>query len=650
MTIGRYWRILALVAAVGLMPPVHSHLARAQDAAEKILSFHSDITVNPDGSMLVRETIKVRSAGDQIKRGIYRDFPTRYSDRLGNRYTVGFEVLEVQRDGRPEPYHTDSISNGERAYMGEKSTFLSPGEYTYSLLYRTDRELGYFADHDELYWNATGHGWAFPIEKATVTVGLPKGIQRDAVILEAYTGPEGSLGTAFTSWVDGEVRGHFATTKRLEAAEGLTIVVSWPKGFIAEPTREMAFGYFLRDNLSSLIGGAGFLVLLLYYLVAWLLVGRDPSKGIIMPLYEPPAGLSPAAVRYLTQMGFDDKTFGAAIVDLAVKKYLTIQEKDGEYVLVRAKGEKAALSPEEKAIGGKLLEPGERIELKATNHARIRSAVESLKTHLQLNLEKIYFLTNRRYLIPGLVFSAVLLIFIALSAPGENKPVAMFMTIWLTGWSIGVFFLVSQVIRSWRSVKSGSGIKATSLAAAVFITLFSIPFLIGEAAGIYVLTTATSVPVIVLLGLVALAHYVFHHLLKAPTHAGRQLLDRIDGFKMFLTATEKDRLDVLLPTRKTPELFERYLPYAMALDVEEQWSEQFAEVLATAGKGGTSYSPGWYSGASWNNLGTRGFGSSLGSSFSGAIASSASPPGSRSGSGGGGSSGGGGGGGGGGGW
>ena len=54
----------------------------------------------------------------------------------------------------------------------------------------------------------------------------------------------------------------------------------------------------------------------------WLRVGRDPAKGTIIPLFEPPKGFSPAAVRFLMRMGFDAKTFAAAVLDMAVKGYL----------------------------------------------------------------------------------------------------------------------------------------------------------------------------------------------------------------------------------------------------------------------------------------------------------------------------------------
>jgi uncharacterized membrane protein YgcG len=617
---------------------------------ERVLNFHSDIAVSPDATLEVRETIKVRALGQRIKRGIYRDFPTRYRDRLGNRYTVDLTILEVQRDGKPEPFHTESMSNGERIYIGKRSVILKPGEYTYLLAYRVTRELGFFADHDELYWNVTGNGWGFPIDEASATVTLPAGIHREAILLDGYTGPQGSLGRAFESSVDAQSRARFATTALLQPEEGLTIVVSWPKGFIAPPTRDQKIHWFLEDNRSTLAGIAGLLVLLGYYLVAWWMVGKDPAAGIIMPRYSPPEGFSPAAVRFVSKMGFDHKAFAAAVINMAVKRYVTLKESSGSYVVTRAKAGESVLTADEKAAANKLLGQASSIELKQANHSRISAAIEALKTRLRLSLEKVYFLTNQRYLIPGLVISILILLFVVLSAPGEGKFVAGFMTVWLTGWSVGVFFLVSQVIHAWRSLLGGGGSKIAGGAGAIFLTLFSLPFLAGEAVGIYLLGASTSAAVIVLLLAIVLVNYLFHIFLKAPTRAGRALLDRIEGFKMFLAAVEGDRMNVLTRASKTPELFEKYLPYALALDVEQEWAEQFADVLAQAGQKGATYSPAWYSGSNWSSLGATGFASSLGSSFSGAISSSSTAPGSSSGGGGGGSSGGGGGGGGGGGW
>ncbi len=125
------------------------------------------------------------------------------------------------------------------------------------------------------------------------------------------------------------------------------------------------------------------------------------------------------------------------------------------------------------------------------------------------------------------------------------------------------------------------------------------------------------------------------------------MMDRIEGFKLYLAVAEKDRLEAFHPPETTPELFEKYLPFALALDVENQWGERFESVLVQAGRD-RQYRPGWYSGHGWRHHGIGGLGSSLGGSFSNAIASSATAPGSTPG--GGGFPGGGGGGGGGGGW
>ena len=233
------------LACAAVLTPPQSAAQDLPSGPEQILSFLSEITVSTDGSVQVHETIKVRAAGEQIKRGIYRDFPTDYRDRLGNRYVVGFEMLDAMRDGQAENYRVEGRDNGKRVYLGRKSFLLSPGEYTYSITYRTTRQLGFFPDHDELYWNVTGNGWVFPIERATAVVHLPAGIQPTAILLDGYTGPQGSLGKAFEGSVDPQGHPTFTTTNPLAPTEGLTIVVSWPKGFIAPPTRDMKIRWFL---------------------------------------------------------------------------------------------------------------------------------------------------------------------------------------------------------------------------------------------------------------------------------------------------------------------------------------------------------------------------------------------------------------------
>ncbi|HOP40952.1 MAG TPA: DUF2207 domain-containing protein, partial [Geobacteraceae bacterium] len=602
---------------------------------ERILGYDSLIKVNPAGDMAVTETITVVCEGDRIKHGIYRDFPTRYKDGYGNTMKVAFEVLDVSKDGRPEPWWTEDMSNGVRVYIGSKDVTLEPGEYTYALTYRTDRQLGFFEKHDELYWNVTGNAWEFPIDKVSATVELPPGAE--VLSAEAYTGLSGEKGTDFTAGRDDHGRAVFRTTRALNPREGLTIVVMWPKGFVREPTGTEKIKALFIDNGSTAAGAAGIMVLLIYYLFAWLKVGRDPEEGVIIPLYEAPKGFSPAAVRYVMRMGFDDKAFAAALVNMAVKGYLTIDEDSiGDYTLTRKGEDYSGLSRDEAQIARQFFSNRTSLALKTANHATIRQAIKDHRKSLAVDYEKIYFLTNKGTLIPGLVISVIALLTIVLL--GRSLPVAGFMTIWLSGWTAGCATLVYRAFKLWKDAITGTSGQAASFIMALFTSLFSLPFLAGEGFGLWVFANATSLAAVMCIFTIVLFNILFYHLMKAPTIKGRRTMDQIEGLKLYLSVAEKDRLNQLNPPEKTPEVFERFLPYALALDVEQEWCEQFADVLAAA-RAENRYSNTWYTGSSFAAAGVAGLASSL-SALSSSVSSASSPPGSSSGGGGGGSSGG----------
>jgi hypothetical protein len=435
-----------------------------QPSSEQISDYHSDIHVQRDASLLVTETIRVRSAAVNIQHGIYRDFPTRYKDRLGNRYTIHFQVVEVLRDGQPEKFHLQDQTNGVRIYIGDENVILQPGEYTYALTYTANREIGFFADHDELYWNVTGTGWLFPIAHATATVTLPENISLSSIHVDGYTGPPGARGKAFTSSVGAVSTVSFVCTQSLLAGEGFTLVVSWPKGYVQEPSGETRLRYFLEDNRPALAGSAGLLLLLLYYATVWSLVGHGPDRSAITPIYEAPAGVSPAAMRYLVRMGaFDDKTFAAAILDMAVKDYLSIKEHAGIYTLVRSKSGEQSLAAEESAAAAKLFHERRRnhnggnpeIKLLSGNHAILSGAISAMKKALQTSQYKIYFVTNQRYLIPGVILSVAALAGMVAAETFQGRLVLGITCFWLAIWNIFVVQLVRQTLRLWKATRAG---------------------------------------------------------------------------------------------------------------------------------------------------------------------------------------------------
>ncbi len=644
---GKYkpYAVRALVASLAVL--LFSGIGRAQAPGEeeRILDFQSLIEVREDGLLQVTEIITVRSLGVSIKRGIYRDFPTTYSEKFGFTKRVDFNVTGVLRDNMPEPYHTEDQGNGTRLYIGSSSVFLDPGVYTYTITYTTNRQLAFKEDFVELYWNVTGNGWSFPIDHALAEVTLPAGAMGRILSKEGWTGPAGSTEKNYSSRIDARGTVHFETTRPLAAQEGMTLSVRWQRGFVAEPDRQELLSFYVRDNRDVVAGLCGLLLVLLYYFTVWVIAGRDPSRGTIIPLYDSPDRLSPAALRFITEMGYDHRAFAAAVIDMAVRGHLTISDDGGEYTLTRADTAVQGLPPEEKKISEKLFSQGPSITLESKNHSRISSAIKSFKGSLSLQYEKHYFVKNLGLFVPGLVLSVLILVVSFAMAIGTAPEV--FILIWLTFWSMGVSVLLIKVVSAWREVLAKQRYRIITAAGALFITLFSIPFVGAEIfVFVYYLTVGSPWTLVILLGVIAL-NILFYFLLKAPTRAGRKLLDRIEGFKMFLAVAERDRLNAVHRPSLDVSTFERFLPYALALNVENQWAEYFSGILASAEHGG-SYSPRWYSGGSWAGLGAAGFASSLGSSFSSAISSSSTAPGS--GSGGGGSSGGGGGGGGGGGW
>lgn len=640
-------KLIILAAALSLfaLPALaQTDSAGVLPTQERIISYDSQVQVNADASLIVAETIKVYAANDQISHGIYRDFPTRYKDRYGHNYNVGFKVIGVTKDGVDENFWTESQSNGVRIYIGQKDVLLEPGEYIYQIIYQTTRQLGFFNDHDELYWNVTGNGWVFPIEKATAQVIIP-GAVPEQLKLDGFTGPQGATDKNFNIDLSSG-QPFFATVKPLGAHEGLTIVVGWPKGIIAEPALAQKLRYFFSDNAGAIVGLVGLLIILLYFLVAWERVGRDPRRGTIIPQYEPPTGFSPALAGYVMKLGYSQKLFSAAVISAAVKGFLKIS-KNGKYKFTKI-GPAVSLAAEESAIMDEILGDRQEIDVKNSNHDAFGAATSKFQLSLAAQGQKKYFTNNLGYWLLGLALSLLILIAAILLGPQREPGAAIFLSFWVTFWSLGVYLILKQAAAAWK-LTGGKNKKAAHLAQAVFISLFSLPFIAGEIFGLVFLFYSGSVFSALLLVAVVAVNVAFFRWLKAPSVLGRKMMDEIEGFQWFLTVTEKDRMNFHNPPEKTPELFEKYLPYALALGVENEWAEQFAEVFNQLHEAGRDYSPAWYYGA-FSALAISDFTSAVGSSLSSAISSSAVAPGSSSGFGGGGGSGGGGGGGGGGGW
>ena len=607
-------------------------------ADERILDYHADIVLAADGSMNVTEHIRVQADGNRIRHGIYRDFPTDYRDPLHNRYRVQFKLLSTERDGRSEPSHSQSLANGIRIYLGNSNSQVDPGEHEYTLRYQSNRQVGFFKDHDELFWNVTGTGWIFPIDHASARIELPAAVDAGQLKAAGYTGSQGSLEQALTSQIE-PGGASYRSTRALGPHEGLSIVLSFPKGVIAEPGRAQRLQWLLDDNRNLLLGLLGLVLLWLYYGLAWARYGRDPAAGVRVAEYEPPDGDSAAALRYVRRMGFDNTCFTAAILGIAAKGGLQIErDAAGSYSVTRAESVPATVTAEERVLLDTLLPDTQRFTFESSGRQRITKAQAALKKALTSTWQKRFFATNALKLLPGVVISLLTLLAIAWQRAFE----AGFMLLWLTVWSFAVYFLTSQ---AWQTSRAhGKG--------AVGLWFMAAAFGVGELGGMVALGNIAGYAILpIFLALIG-TNIAFYHWMKAPTQAGAKLLDRIEGFRWYLGVAEKQELDSRYQPGSHPELFAAYLPYALALDVGNAWAQRFTEALSPAQL--EQAQPSWYSGTGVGNFDRSNFanfGSGLASGVGSAIAAASVSPGSSSGFGGSsGGSGGGGGGGGGGGW
>ncbi|ASP36278.1 DUF2207 domain-containing protein [Labrenzia sp. VG12] len=625
----------------------------AAQADERILKYLSDIEVGADGTLTVTESITVRAEWDQIDRGIYRDIPLTARAANGRHYRVGFKLLSVELDGQPAPHFIRDNNKGIRIYIGDENRNVPQGIHSYKLTYETDRQIRYFDEHDELYWNVTGNDWDFPIDQVVARVILPEGVK--ATGWTAFTGEFGDTGQNYTARTnDSGTEVLFTTSQTLQVLEGLSVVVTMPVGSVAKPSQEAWFQRFLADYRADLIGGFGVLLVIAWYLHAWLKVGRDPEKGVIFPRFTPPADISPALARYIDRRGFGDGgwvALTAACLSLAVKKRLNLEEQDGDMTLSldaegragRAPGD--GLPKGEAALERWLDKRGKPLTLNKANGRSVKKLGDAFTNAISGENHNVFFKSNGLYLVPGILVSLltlVVLFFLAPQFPNEQEFMILFLF-------LSVFAIVFPAAFGLLLLPVKNFVLRVGLVMGIIgVALFGAAQLAGLATG--GLETLVAVPFVV--AALAWTNLCAIAFIGAPTLRGRQVLDQIEGLKLYLSVAEKDRLNMTGVPDMTTVHFEELLPYAVALDVEKPWATTFERWLSTAAgaAAAASYHPNWYSGRSFEIRHISSSVSQTASSMAGSFQSSVPAPSSSSSGSSGGSSGGGGGGGGGGGW
>ena len=556
----------------------------AQSRSMEIESFHADVRIRADGDIEVLESITVAFHGSW--NGIFRTIPVEYRAPSGLQYRLALHLVSVTNEAGEELWRDES-----RQGLYRKIKIAVPGAEnavrTVNIRYTIPNALRFFDEHDELYWNVTGTEWPFPIHSATARIEVPSGVS--GLRASTFVGGFGATEQAIAQQLDDGF--YFEAGRPLGLREGLTVAVAWDPGVVRRPGIFERAWLLIRANLLFVFP---LLSLFLMYNV-WLSRGKDPERRSITPEYEPPEGLTPSEAGTLIDNSPDMRDITASIVDLAVRGYLKIEEVKESKLLGLFSSDDYRLVRIGEARDWRELHPHEEAVLSALFDGGTAQSV------------KISDLEHEFYeKLPGIkngIFERLVQLKLY-----DRRPDHV-LTMWvLVGFavlvvSIGAFIAVANIMmlaRGW------------SILAAVL----------------------TAVPV-----------FVFGSLMPARTIRGARQFEKILGFQEFMERVEQDRFRRMITG---PEMFERYLPYAMALGVDKKWAAAFEDLYREP--------PDWYVGTYPHGFRTTMFVTSLHSWSDTAGAALASGPRSSGGSGfsggggGGGFSGGGFGGGGGGGW
>ena len=511
--------------------------------------------------------------------GLFRTIPITYRNAQGLNWTLDVS-LQSARDDAGRNLRTETSREGANIKFKVWIPGAMNATRTLVLRYHATNGLRFFDEHDELYWNVTGDQWEVPIRAATAEITLPPGATGLRAI--AFNGMYGSTARDARVTIDGNVV-RIVMPHALDYHEGLTAVVGWDKGLVTAPTAVDRAMDTASSNWPLLIP----IPVLLFAFWRWRRNGRDPRRRPIAVQYEPPANVSPAEAGTLLDNSADMRDITATLVDLAVRGYMRIEEQQNPKLFGLFRGGTSYTLHRLKTADG--LAPHERVVFDGIFGVH--------GDHVQLDELKDEFY---RQLSP--IRDAI---FTQLTGSGfyQRRPDKV-KQIWI-GCGIGAAILI--------------GVGGAFVAASFLLTPVS-----------FIIAAIVSGIILV----------IFAQIMPARTDAGSRALEHVLGFEEFLRRVESDNLKRIIVGH--PELFDKYLPYAMAFGVERQFARAFEGIYTQA--------PQWYVGPSVMNFNVGHFSSSMSHLSTVAATTMSSSPRSSSGSGfgGGGSSGGGGGGGGGG--
>lgn len=328
-------------------------------------------------------------------------------------------------------------------------------------------------------------------------------------------------------------------------------------------------------DLSAQVTLVFLIFLLAYYLICWVLFGKNPKRKPPVFITLPPEGLSPAKLDYIRNMGFDEdglqRNLAASLINMGAKGTISFQQQDNQFILKKHDDSnwQADLDNAEKAVFTSLFQEKDELILNRQNSRIIESAQNTLTKTLEKECENIYFLSNSKYCMYGFILTLCFLVAFIFVSPGKYE--LTFMLVWVLIWTIGTYFLIRLCLRKWSiffSTKEGAALRS-----ALLLLFISSILLLGEATGLYMISTHTSLLAALLLVLTIIINFIFYELLKRPTGRGIEIMAYIAGFREYLMSQSADLSDL------TFSYFEKYYPYAMALQVDGAFCKKYRQSL-----------------------------------------------------------------------
>ena len=499
-----------------------------------ITRFDSTMTVAQDGTMTVREHLVMYFNGQY--HGIYRDIPIQYPGPHGSNYTLFLKVTGVS-DGWGNKLKYESSTKGDYRHLKIYIPDAVNATRTVDIDYTVKNAIRWFDDHDELYWNITGNDWPVPIDSASATIAFPPEAANN-LRAQAFTGLYGSAAQNATVAVNGsDVR--VQSNEPLEMREGVTADVYITKGILNQPSQLTFAMWFLRSNVVVLLPLWAFAVMF----VLWWRKGRDPKPDIsVAPMYEPPKGMSPAEVGTLVDDSVHPRDITATLVDLAVKGYIKIEETDSTVLLFTHRDYTFHSLKDSANWDSDDLQPHERVMLRhlfADGATQIR--MSELRNHFYVA-------------IPTIKEDVI----------AELRGKGMY-----------------SVDPDSAHAYVGLGVLLTA-APFVILQWFHLAEVIGS---VGLLIAACIIAIIII--------FLFARIMTAKSLKGVQTKIEILGLQEFINRVDSDRLK-----RMPPDTFEKILPFAMALGIENRWAKAFQGIVQNP--------PTWYVGptpyASFNTI------------------------------------------------